>query len=148
MDIDFQTDLTGSFTISIGDSPVAVEGNRALVNRFEITLLTKTRTYLMSDDSLVTDNFGGDADKFINKPHVLNDMQGIAASVETAVEQTVKSILADQGTNVPNTEKLDRAELVSIDLNGEVVYAVVRVYPVETEAYADLVLNLPVTKRS
>lgn len=148
MDIDFHTDISGSFTIGLGDSPRGVSGNRALVNRFEIVFLTKTRRYLLENGDITVDNFGGDAQKYINKPHVLNDIQSIASSVTISMEQTVKSILSDQPDSIPNTEKLSRAELLSVDIIGDVVFASIRVYPVEVEAYEQLVMNLPITKRN
>ena len=147
MDLDFTTDLTSSFEISLGDNPQTVSGNRALVNRFEIILLTKTRRYALSDGTVTVDNFGGDADKYINRSNVLNDPQSIAASVETAIQQTTRSILSDQPSSIPNTEKLSKAELTSLNVVGDVVFAVIRIYPVETEPYANLVMNLQITKR-
>lgn len=144
-DIDFITDLTGQFQISLGDNPQAVTGNRALVNRFEITFLTKTRRFRQGTE-LVVDNFGGDADKFINRPQVLNDIQGIAAAVETAVDQTVQSILSDQPPSIPDTEKLDRAELLDVSVVNDVIVASIRVYPVEVEPYTDLMFNLPIIR--
>ena len=148
MDIDFNTDLTNQFEITLSDNPRKVSGNRALVNRFEITLLTKTRRFLLGDEQVVADTFGGDADKYINRPHVLNDLQSIAAAVETSMKQTVKSILSDQPDGLPNTEKLNSAELTSVDLNGDTVYAVIRIYPVEIEPFSQLELNLPIIKRN
>lgn len=144
-DIDFITDITGQFQISLGDNPQAVTGNRALLNRFEITFLTKTRRF-REGDTLVVDNYGGDADKFINRPQVLNDIQGIAAAVETAVDQTVQSLLSDQPDTIPDTEKLDRAELLDVSVQNDVIVASIRVHPVEVESYEDLMFNLPIIR--
>ncbi len=146
-DIDIITDLRTGFNIELGDNPQAVDGNRALLNRFEITFLTKTRRFLWGD-KIVADNYGGDAQRFINRPQVLNATQGIAAAVETAMEQTVQSMVNDQPDSIPDTEKIERAELISIDIINDMVYASIRVHPVETESFADLMFNLPITRRS
>jgi len=145
MDIDFATDLTRGFEITLGTNPSGVTGNRALLNRFEITLLTKRRQFLLGGDP-VADTFGGDAQKFINRPQVLTDTQSISASLATAVEQTVQSILADQDGSIPDTEKLVSAEIVSLDIIGDVVTASIRVFPVQVQSYDDLLLNLPIVK--
>lgn len=145
-DIDIITDLREGFSIELGDNPQAVSGNRALLNRFEITFLTKTRRFLWGDQ-IVVDNYGGDANKFINRPQVLNDIQGISAAVETAMDQTVQSMIGDQPDSVPDTEKIERAELLSVDVVNDLVVASIRVYPVEVEPYVDLVFNLPIIRR-
>jgi len=146
MDIDFITDIsTGVFRITLGDNPIGVTGNRALLNRFEITFLTKKKQFIYGD-TYVADSFGGDAGKFINRPQVLNDTQSIAASITIVIDQTVKSILNDQAANIPDTEKLQSAKLVSLDFIGDVVTASIEVMPVEVESYDLIRLNLPITK--
>ena len=145
MDIDFQTDLTNGFEITLGPNPTGITGNRALLNRFEITLLTKRRQFTWGPNSVV-DTYGGDAQKFINRPQVLTDIQSISASLATAVEQTVQSILADQDVTIPDNEKIVSAEIISIDKVGDVVTASIQVHPVEVQAYNDLILNLPIVK--
>jgi len=145
MDIDFITDLREGFAISLGDNPQAVSGNRALVNRFELTFLTKRRQFILGN-KYVADTYGGDASKFINRPQVLNDMQSISASITTAIDQTVQSILDDQPAEIPETEKLESAELISLDITDDVVVAVIQVNPVEVESYDDLRFNLPITR--
>jgi hypothetical protein len=146
MDIDFMTDLSnGDFRISLGSNPTGVSGNRALLNRFEIVFLTKKRQFIYGN-SYVADQFGGDAVKFISQPQVINDIQSISASLAIAVEQTVKSILGDQQDNIPDTEKLVAAELISVDVIGDMVTASIEVMPAEVESYDLIRLNLPITK--
>lgn len=147
MDIDFITDLTSDFEISLGENPQGVFGNRALLNRFEITFLTKVRRFL-SNNQIVTDNYGGDADNFINKPQVLNDLQSIATGMSVAVDKTVESMQGDEPIGVPNTERLSGAEVVDVSVINGVVNARVRVVPVEVESYSDLIFNLPIIKRN
>lgn len=148
MDIDFITDIRNQFSIILGDNPKGVEGNRALLNRFEITFLTKTRRYLIDDTRVVVDNFGGDAIKFIGKPQVLNDLQSIAAAMSVAIDQTVASLKSDEPAGVPNTEKISSAKLLDLTVgNDGFIYAQVQVFPVEAELFDALKFNLPITRR-
>ena len=142
-DLDFHKTDDDVFTVSFGDSPSKVTGNRALVNRFEVVFLTTSRRFLWGQ-KVVIDEFAGDADKYINRPQSLNDLQGIATSVATAVDKTVEAILGDQPDVLPNTEKLSRAEMVSIDIIEGIVYATIRVFPVEVEFYDSLIFNFPI----
>ena len=145
-DIDFQTDLTdGTFRITLGDNSTSVIGNRALVNRFEITFMTKARTFILGN-TYVTDNYAGNAQKFINKPQVLNNIQSISAAVATAVDLTVQCLLDDQPSTIPDTEKLSKAELISLDIVNNMINAVIQITPVVTETYDVLKLTLPITK--
>lgn len=145
-DIDFVTDLTdGGFAIAIEDSPQAVSGNRALVNRFELTFLTKTKIFLEGDNYTV-DNFGGNAEKFINKPHVLSDIQGIAAAITAAIDATVKSLKDDEVDKTPNTEKILGADLSSIDIVDGIVVARVEVRPIKAENFSALGFLMPITR--
>jgi hypothetical protein len=145
-DIDFITDLSdGTFRITLGDNPTAVIGNRALVNRFEITFMTKSRVFILGN-KYVTDTYGGNAQKFIDKPQVLNNIQGISAAVATAIDLTVQSMLDDQPGNLPDTEKLSSAELISLDIVNDMINAVIQITPVQTEPYSVLKLNLPITR--
>jgi len=146
MDIDFFTDLRSQFKISIGDNPQGVEGNRALLNRFEITFLTKTKMFLF-DGKLITDDYAGDAEKYINKPQVLNDPQSIAGGVSVSIDQTVASMKSDEPPGVPNTEKIESAELIDIEIIDDIVFAKIQVHPVEVELYQDLMFNLPIIKK-
>jgi len=145
MDIDFTTDLRSGFDISLTSSPKGVSGNRALLNRFEITFLSKRREYNLGG-SIIQDNYGGDAGKFIGTPRVLNDAQGISAAVSIALDQTVDSIKNDEPINIPDTERLDSAELSSLEIIDDVVTAIIKVNPVEVESYDVLQFNLPIIR--
>jgi len=145
-DIDFITDLSkGIFQITLGDNPLAVSGNRALMNHFEITFLTKTRTFILNNQ-YITDSYGGNASDFIDKPQVLNNIQGIATAIATSIDLTVQCILDNQPGNIPDTEKLLSAELISLDVVNEVVAATIEVHPVQYESNEALRLNLPIIK--
>ena len=146
MDIDFTTDLRDQFKIGIGDNPQGVDGNRALLNRFEIIFLTKTKTYLF-EGKVIVDEFAGDAEKYINRPQVLNDPQSIAGGVTVAVDQTVEAMKADEPEGIPDTEKINSAELINIVIVDDVVFAQIQVHPVEVELYQDLVFNLPIINK-
>ena len=145
MDIDFITDLTSGFNISLTTSPQQVSGNRALLNRFELTFLTKRKQYNLGG-TLIQDDFGGDARKFIQTPRVLNDNQGISAAVSVAIDQTVDSLKNDEPPGIPDTERLDSAEIVSLEIINDVVTAVIQVNPVQVETYDVLQFNLPITR--
>jgi len=145
MDIDFITDLNEGFQISLTNNPRKVEGNRALLNRFELTFFTKRREFDFNS-SIVQENYGGDAQKFIDRPVVLNDVQAISASVSIAIDQTVQSMKNDEPDNILNTEKIDRAELISLEVVGGIITATIQVYPVEEELYEDLRFNLPIIR--
>jgi len=148
MDIDFITDIRNQFSIEIGENPRGVEGNRALLNRFEITFLTKTRRYLINGSRVIVDDFGGDAVKFISRPQVLNNLQSIAASMSVAIEQTISSLKNDEPAGVPDTEKLDTAKLIDLTVGDDgFIYAQIQVIPVETESFDILKFNLPITVR-
>lgn len=145
-DIDFITDLsTGEFHITLGDNPGSVTGNRALVNRFEITFMTKTKVFL-EGNTFVVDPYGGNAEKFINRPHVLNDLQSISAALVTAMDQTVQSMKGDEPVGIPDTERINSAELVSVDVISGVVTATIKINPVETETMEALMFNLPIIR--
>jgi len=147
MDIDFTTDLREQFKIGIGDNPQGVDGNRALLNRFEITFLTKTKMFLFGD-KLVVDEYAGDAEKYINRPRVLNDPQSIAGGVTVSIDQTVAAMKGDEPEGIPDTEKIESAELIDIQIIDDVVFARIQVHPVEVELYQDLIFNLPITQRN
>jgi len=144
-DIDFITDLTNGFDVSLGDNPRSVKGNRALLNRFEITLMT-SRRQMVYDDKTIIDDFGGDAQKFINQTRVLSDTQGIAAAVDRSVTQTVLSMKRDEPAGLPDTEKIESAEILSIDIVQGVITAKIRVMPVEVESYDLIEFNLPIVR--
>lgn len=145
MDIDFVTDLNSGFNVSLTSNPQQISGNRALLNRFEITFLTNRREYRLGDVP-IQESFGGDAKKFIDSPRVLSDTQGISAAVSIAIDQTVKSLKNDEPTGLLNTERLDSAELTSIEIINDIITAVITVIPVEAETYDILQFNLPITR--
>ena len=146
MDIDFITDLSdGTFRITLGTNPNSVSGNIALLNRFELTFLTKRRQFIFGD-KYIADTFGGDAAKFVSRPQVLNDVKSISASISTAIDLTVQSMLDDQSSSIPDTEKLSSAELISLDIIDDMITAIIQVEPVEAETYEALQFRLPITK--
>jgi len=148
MDIDFTTDISSLFSVGIGDNPRGIDGNRALLNRFEITFLSKTRRYLVNNNKVIVDNFGGDAVKFISRPQVLDNLQSIAASITVAIEQTVSSLKGDEPAGLPNTEKIDSAKLLDLTIGEDgFIYAQIQVVPIETESFDILKFNLPITVR-
>lgn len=148
-DIDFITDLRNGFEISITDNPQKVTGNRALLNHFEITFLTHAKLYLFGESAdPFIDNYGGSADILITRPQVLNDPNGIISAISVCIERTVSSIKQDEPPSLPDTEKLDTAQLLNMYIESGIIFAQIQVEPIETETYDVLVTNLPVIKRS
>jgi len=157
-DLDFITDLREGFKISLTDNPQKVSGNRQLLNHFEITFLTQAKTYLQGEvgtplfteeeieRSVFVDNYGGNANDLISRPHVLNDASGVVAAMAVAIEKTVQSILQDQD-GLPANEKLASASLLNMYIENNIIYATVHVVPVETDSYETLIANLPVVLR-
>lgn len=141
-DIDFTRLDSDTFEITITDNPQLVTGNRAMLNRFEITFLTKRRNFLFGNRE-VYDNYGGDAHKFINKPQVLNNPQSISSSLILTIKETVLSMQEDDNETTPDTERVERAELLNVDIVADTVVAKIQVFPVETEGFEDLVFALP-----
>jgi hypothetical protein len=144
-DIDFITDIRQGFSVSLGDNPKSVTGNRALLNRFEITLLTRKREFGLGE-SIIIDNYGGDADRLINKPRVLSDVRSISAAVKLAMDQTVKSMQEDEPEGLPETEKLAGAEIIEMLTVADVITASISVLPVEVDSSEELKFNLPIIK--
>lgn len=144
-DIDFITVLENGFEISITNSPRGVSGNRALLNRFEITFITMRKTFAY-DGTNVVDNYGGNAERIINVPRVLADSNAIAATVSLCVDLTVESMKKNEPDNLPDTERIDRAELLDIQTVQDIVTARIQVFPVEAETYEALQFNLPIIR--
>jgi len=82
----------------------------------------------------------------MNNPRVLSDPQAISASLSVAVDQTIKSMQADEPSWIPDTEKIENAEIVSVEIISDVITAKIRIYPIEVEPYANLEFNLPITR--
>ena len=147
-DIDFITDLSnGGFVLSLTGNPQKVTGNRALLNRFEVTFLTKIKRYLYDGETYVNDNYGGNADVLISNPQVINDPQGIVSTISIAIERTVSSMVQDQGQSIPPNEKISTAKLLNIYIQNDTIMAQIEVFPVEVDTFESLVSNLPVIKR-
>jgi hypothetical protein len=102
----------------------------------------------MGDETVVVENFGGGAINRLGKPRVLSNIQAIAASINTITNQTVKDMQADEKIDTPSTERIEKAEVLSVDSVNYIVTATIRVYPVEVEAYDNLIFNLPIVRES
>ena len=142
-DIDFTRAPGDSFQITITNNPQTVTGNRALLNRFQTTFLTKKRLFLFDGDREIFDNYGGDAFKFIDKPQIASNTQSLASALTLAINETVESMQGDEPDIIPNTEKIAGAELLDIDIQVDSVVASIQILPVETERFGDLIFNLP-----
>jgi len=146
MDIDFSTTLdVKNNTISIEPGTKAVSGNRALLNQFEIVMLTKWKKFFYPETKQVTEvRFGGNSSASSSSLHA-TDKTSIMAAMTASIRNTVQSIQLEQSNlSLPDTEKLDSATLEALDTYGDQVVSVINVVPVETEPQVDLKLNLPV----
>lgn len=145
-DIDIMTHIGNGFQLSIGDSPQEVYGNRLLMNIFEITFLT-AKKYFIYNGMEVVDGYGGDADNLVNRNSVLSDVNSLSASMIVAINETVKSMQSDEKDDTPPTEKILNAELMNLQIDGDTVYANIRIYPAEVELGSSLEWRLPIIKR-
>jgi len=147
MDIDFTTTLDiKNGDISIEPGTRSVSGNRALLNQFEITLLTSWRQYFYPDTKqVVEERFGGNVIFGGSSVMNVNNKAEIAAAMTAAIRNAVISIKSDQaGRILLSTERLSSASIESLESYGDRVVAVVNVVPEEIEPESDLKLNLPV----
>jgi hypothetical protein len=99
------------------------------------------------NEETITDSYGGDADRLVNRPKVLNDTQSMSAALTIAINETVKNMQSDESQNTPATEKILKAELTSITIIKDSVYAIIQVFPAEVEAFVDLCWRLPIIRR-
>ncbi len=147
-DLDFLTDLRTGFNVSFGDNIKKVAGNRALMNRFEITFLTQHKGYLLGEsNSQFVDTYGGNGNVLVTQPQVLNDPEGIASTVSVCIERTVQSMQQTEPPSTPNNEKLEGAQLLNIYIQNGIIMATIQVFPVEVDDYESLLSDLPVTIR-
>lgn len=141
-DIDYIRNINGGFYISFNETSRKAVGNKALANRFEITFLTSSKKYLLGGQ-VVTDDYAGDASKFVGQSHSLNNTQSIASSMTIAIDKTVESILENQGDVTDPKERLVSAELIGLEVEGDTIYAKIEVVPEEYENYYPLYYSLP-----
>lgn len=147
MDIDFLTDLSKSFDIAFDNTPSIASGNRALLNRFEVVMLTGYRQFQDQYGDVAFDNFGGNAPEVLGIPRSINNIQAVTGSIGVIIEQTIEALKNDQWQNIPDTEKLKDATLVNVLEHNGVIEAIIDVIPVEAEVYTDLQFRLPITRR-
>ena len=144
MDIAFSNVmLNGVFSVNIGANPISVSGNALVANIFEITFMTNL------NDSLMSFGYGGDGVNTIKMAYDSNDPQSIAAMVKIAMDNTVSAMIADQAANpkdIPTTEQIDSASLVSITKVDDQVRVIMKIIPVEWEPQylgSGLTVSLP-----
>ena len=142
-DIDYIRNINGGFAISFNENSKKAVGNKALANRFEITFLTSSKKYLLGD-TVVTDDYAGNADKFVGHILSLNNEQSIASSMTLAIDRTVESILENQADVTNPKERLVSAELIDISIEYDTVYAKIELTPEEYENYYPLYYSLPI----
>lgn len=143
-DIDFIINEDDGYTVSLVSSANSVTGNRALVNRFQIAFLSNTRSFLNVDGAVESDEFGGDAQRFLGVPIAVSNSSAIAAALLNAIEATVSSLKSNEPSGVPNTERIDTASLESLSIEGDVVKANISVVPLETESFSSLLFSVPI----
>jgi hypothetical protein len=143
-DIDYTTStVNNSFQISLTDNPTQASGNKLLSNRFSITFLTNTKTFLLNDIP-TNDNYGGNAGIYIGQPSALTNTQSIATSITGAMNKTVDSIKSNQSNITDPTEQLDSAKLINISVVEDTIYAVIQIFPVAYSSSNELYFTIPV----
>ena len=136
-DINFSRSFnsSGNVVYGIGDQPAT--GNKLLMNNFEKTFLSN----LTFGDAFGVP-YGGNALNFIGASYNPDDLDTINALAALAVDQTVKSMLGDPlNISKPNTEKLQSASLLSIDITTTGSSAIkIKIVPVERQDDTTLTL--------
>ena len=120
-------DDKGNIEFDVADNMGVVTGNRALSNRFAVTLLTKT------SESLLAYGYGGNIQQGLIQAG--GDASGTAAAVKSASDQTVAVMKTDQD-GLAKTEQIDTAEVESVDKVLDRVFISIRIIPVELDAGA------------
>lgn len=143
-DVDFVINQDDGYTVSLISSANSVYGNRALMNRFQVTFLSNTRAFLNVDGAVESDEFGGDAQRFLGVPIAVSNSSAISAALLNAIESTVSSLKSNEPSGVPNTERIDTASLESLSVEGDVVKANISVVPIETELFSSLIFSVPI----
>lgn len=147
MDIDFHTTLGNTFAVGVPASAGSVSGNRKLLNRFEIVFMTDRIEFGPASDPLKeSTGFGGNANKLMRSGLVLSNPQAIVSVLQTCVDLTVESLKSTETDTDPATERIQSASITELNIEGVEVKAKIQVVPLETEAWVDMVLNLPITR--
>ena len=58
----------------------------------------------------------------------------------------MRSVEVDTPDGIVDTEKLSRAELLSVNVENDIIKAVIRVIPVEVEDFSALDFSLPIVR--
>jgi len=128
-------DSSGNVVYSIGDQKAV--GNKSMANVFEKTFLSNIK---FNDISGIP--YGGNALDFIGRTYNPDDVDTLIAMVAMSIDQTVKAMTSDpQNIYRPNTEKLQSAHLVSVDITKESSAAIrIKLIPIEKQTDTELLL--------
>lgn len=136
-DINFSRkfDSSGNVVYSIGNQ--AATGNKLMANVFEKTFLSNIKF-----NDIFGKPYGGNALDFIGRTYNPDDIDTLIAMVAISIDQTVKAMTSDVNNNYrPNTEKLQSASLVSVDVTKESAAAVrIKLVPIEKQTDIELLL--------
>jgi len=133
------------YGVTLGDNSDIVSGNKALANRFQITLFNNGISFIGSDGEVVSEGFGGRFFDIITQPRVLSDENAMRATLVIVVNNTVNSIRNDDSKlSIPDTEKLDSATLVDMTKSGDIISARIKITPVEKDSFGDLFFDIPI----
>lgn len=117
----------------MGSSERSVSGNVALLNQFQIVFFDDGMFYTSTDNQEIAEDFGGRAMSVLGSPKSLNDVDSISASIIAATKNTIRSLKEAETSRMPDTERIESAELVSLDVIKGVITAVIDVKPVALE---------------
>jgi len=144
MDIDLNYTVDdGLYERNLGDTYNTITGNRALLNRFQITMFSEGNSYVDNNGNVVTDDFGGRFMSMIGDKNSLTNTQGMIVSMTAVIDNTVKSLKSDE-LNLPNTEKIDSASIKELQKDGDKISVIIDVTPVEVEYGINNYFYLPI----
>jgi hypothetical protein len=146
MDIDFNTILNEN-EFYVEPSLNSVSGNRALINRFEIILMTNWRQYRYEgSDESVLDSFGGNAFNTASDVKNITDETSITASMSVVVQNTVDSIKLDEHDGIPDNERISSANISNVYVSGDTIYTDIDIKPIEKEDIINTNISIPIAK--
>jgi hypothetical protein len=127
-------DKTG-IAFDIPDNFGVSKGNKALSNRFIITLLTDPGS------SFISGGYGGDLVNNIVSAGAV-DSGVLAASVKLSCDTTVRNMKIEQGDLDP-TEKIVSASVIAVNKIADKVYITIDIVPVQRDGLENPRIILP-----
>ena len=141
--IGYVSNFTNGFSIEIGPNPNIVNGNRFLVNLFEVLLLSSIQSFVY-DGTIVEVTNVGDLENMVCDDNIAFNKEALTMSVINAINRTVLSLKASENEKTPNTERIKSASLTDITTNEDRLSVSIKILPVEVEKGFNPTYNLPI----